>query len=168
MADQSTDGETVVVDSVTLSDGGFVTVHDATVTEGAVFDSVRGTSAYLAPGTHEDVRVTLDDPVEQNTTLVPMAHRDTDGDEAYTFVETEGSADGPYVAGGAVVDTATVTYAGGEMSQEMDEETTDEATGMADTDTETDDTTTTETPGFGVVVAVLALLGAALLATRRN
>jgi len=38
---QDTDGETVVVDSVTLHNGGFVTVHDSSLADGAVFDSIR-------------------------------------------------------------------------------------------------------------------------------
>ena len=111
MSDQPSNGESVVVDRVALSEGGFVTIHDSTVTEGQTFESIRGTSAYLGPGVHEDVRVDLADPVNESTTLVPMAHRDTDGDRTYTFEESNGSADGPYTADGAVVDTASVTVA---------------------------------------------------------
>ncbi|TVT79780.1 DUF7282 domain-containing protein, partial [Haloferax volcanii] len=82
---QATGGYSVVVDSAYLPDGGFVTVHDGTVTEGQVFESIRGTSAYLEPGLHRDVRVTLDSPLNETTTVVPMAHMDTDDDETYTF-----------------------------------------------------------------------------------
>jgi PGF-CTERM protein len=176
-SEQTTSGETITVDSVTLQDGGFVTVHDATVTEGAVFDSIRGTSAYLGPGTHEDVEITLDQPIEEDTTLVPMAHRDTDGDEAYTFAESEGAADGPYLGGnGAVVAVADVTFESIDDSTEMDEndeEMTDE--GMDDdemTEETTDEQMDQETtggsgPGFGVVAALGALLLAAFVARRR-
>jgi hypothetical protein len=113
MSDQPTDGSTVVVDRVELAEGGFVTIHDASVTEGDVFDSIRGTSAYLGPGVHEDVRIELDEPLSGNATLVPMAHQDTDGDQTYDFADTQGSADGPYATGGgnAVVDTANATLA---------------------------------------------------------
>ena len=112
LAAQTTGGNSVVVDSVFVPEGGFVTIHDASVTEGAVFDSVRGTSSYLEPGLHRDVTVTLDAPLNESGTLVAMPHRDTDGDEAYTFVESEGSADGPYTAdGSAVVDTGDATVA---------------------------------------------------------
>jgi len=112
MSDQQTDGASVVVDHVELSQPGFVTIHDASVTEGAVFDSVVGVSERLDAGVHEDVRVSLDESVG-NETLVPMPHRDTDGDGSYTFVESEGSADGPFTTadGSAVVDTAAVTNA---------------------------------------------------------
>jgi len=119
-SDQQTNGSTVTVDSVTLADGGFVTIHDGSVTEGAVFESVRGTSEYLSPGTHENVTVALDDELDADATLVPMAHRDTDGDQTYDFLTSEGADDGPYTAGGAPVvttasadapETASVTFA---------------------------------------------------------
>ncbi|WP_425433303.1 DUF7282 domain-containing protein [Haloarcula rubra] len=164
---QTTDGETVTVDAVTLQDGGFVTVHDASVTEGAVFESIRGTSAYLAPGTHENVTVTLSDPVTENTTLVPMAHRDTDGDEAYTFAESEGSADGPYVAAGSAV------VAVGDLSVESatmdDESATEDAMTEEPTATEMEETSTTggSGPGFTAAVALVALVATALLARRQ-
>jgi len=174
--EQSGDGETVTVSSVTLEDGGFVTVHDASVTEGAVFDSVRGTSEYLGPGTHENVTVTLEEPLEETTTLVPMAHRDTDGDESYTFIESEGSADGPYVAGGgAVVASASYTV-DAEMNDSADEQMADEE--MDEMETQTDEqmngtengtaTTGGSGPGFTLVAGLLAVVAAALLAGRRQ
>ncbi|MDS0294095.1 DUF7282 domain-containing protein [Halogeometricum luteum] len=188
VSNQTTDGDAVTVDSVTLANGGFVTVHDASVTEGAVFDSVRGTSAYLAPGTHENVTVELSAPLEETTTIVPMAHVDTNGNEAYDFVTSEGEADGPYVArGGPVVATAEASLSG-EMSgtgtemgsgTEMEMTQTEMATDTSEmTDTEMTSETETNggeatgtdgsTPGFGVAVAVVALLAAALLAVRRD
>ncbi|MBX0284988.1 PGF-CTERM sorting domain-containing protein [Halomicroarcula sp. F28] len=171
-AAQSSDGESVTIDSVTLQDGGFVTIHDATLLEGATFDSIRGTSMYLGPGTHENVTVTLDEPLSENTTLVPMAHRDTDGDEAYTFEESGGSADGPYAtsfAPGAVVASAPVTVQtmdGGDMGNEMDgDQMTEE---MTETMTEGTAVQTTggSGPGFTGIVALMALVAAALLAVR--
>jgi PGF-CTERM protein len=174
-SDQTTDGETVTIDSVTLHDGGFVTVHDATVTEGAVFESVRGTSDYLAPGTHENVTVELDAPLNETTTIVPMAHMDTNGNEVYDFVTSEGAEDGPYVArGGAVVATAEATVEGEmngtetemsetEMGQEADTEMASETAMSGQSET-----TDTSMPGFGVAVALVALVAAALLAVRRD
>ena len=174
-SDQTTDGETVTIDSVTLHDGGFVTVHDATVTEGAVFESVRGTSDYLAPGTHENVTVELDAPLNETTTIVPMAHMDTNGNEVYDFVTSEGAEDGPYVArGGAVVATAEATLEGEmngtetemsetEMGQEADTEMASETAMSGQSET-----TDTSMPGFGVAGALVALVAAALLAVRRD
>ncbi|QLC33073.1 PGF-CTERM sorting domain-containing protein [Halarchaeum sp. CBA1220] len=158
---QSGDGATVTVDSVTLADGGFVTIHDASVTEGAVFESIRGTSAYLAPGTHENVTVSLDAPYEGDGTLVAMAHRDTNANMAYEFASSEGANDGPYTANGAaVLDTASLSVAGAS--------TTTDATTTTATSTSMGETTSGGSPGFGVALAVLALVGAALLALRRD
>ena len=169
MSDQESMGETVVVDSVTLSDGGFVTIHDSTVLDGQVFESIRGTSDYLTPGTHKNVEITLDTPLEADDTLVPMAHRDTDGDETYTFVESEGQADGPYTANGAVVDTAAVTFTGQTMTETPTATPTPEMTEeMTEEPTDSMETTETTSPGFGVVLALVALAGAALLAARRQ
>ncbi|MFB6177592.1 MAG: PGF-CTERM sorting domain-containing protein, partial [Halobaculum sp.] len=179
---QESAGETITVESVTLADGGFVTIHDATLLEGEALGSVRGTSEYLPPGTHTNVTVTLDEPITENATLIAMPHRDTDGDQTYDFVTSEGTTDAPYVAGGAVVAAANVTYTG-----TMDTATptptatpTDTPTASptpSPTDSPTTEspgggttTTTTDTgsPGFTVVLAVLALFGVAALAVRRQ
>ncbi|MEF8808395.1 MAG: hypothetical protein V5A17_01700 [Natronomonas sp.] len=82
ISQQTSGGTTVVVEEVTVPEGGFVTIHDSTVLDGgeAVLTSVRGASDYLEPGTHENVTVTLDEPLEEDDTLVAMPHRDTDGD----------------------------------------------------------------------------------------
>jgi hypothetical protein len=108
-ADQTSDGNSVTVDSVSLENGGYVVVHGP---DGAVL----GNSAYLDPGTHENVEVTLDSQLpEGETSLTAMAHTD-DGDQSYEFPD----ADGPYVGGKScdpVVDQAQVTVAGkGELT----------------------------------------------------
>jgi hypothetical protein len=116
----TTDGETVTVESVTVPDGGFVAIHDASLLDDEVVSSVVGVSTYLEPGTHEDVEITLFEGVdgttfdqerlEEESTLIAMPHRDTDGDEEYDFVQNEGGNDGPYTQDGeAIVDTATVS-----------------------------------------------------------
>jgi PGF-CTERM protein len=169
---QENDGTSVTVDSVTLHDGGFVTVHDATLTEGQVFESVRGTSEYLGPGTHTNVTVTLDEPLSGTNTVYAMAHADTDGDMAYSFVESEGASDGPYTAAGAPVMAdaqveapAMTTAASGEPTEEPTTTTAEETT-TADGTTET--TESGGTPGFGVGAALAALLAAGALALRRR
>ncbi len=168
---ESEDGASVTVSSVTLSDGGFVTIHDDTLTEGAVLDSVRGTSEYLSPGTHTNVTVMLDEPLQGMSTVHAMAHYDTDGDEMYTFVESGGETDGPYVAAGApVMDNAQVDAPAMTTTSEMTTmETTTEA--METTEAMGDGSTTSEsggTPGFGVAAALVALLAAGALALRRE
>jgi hypothetical protein len=92
MTNQTSGGTTVTVDEVYLSGGGFVTIHDASLNEGGaeVLSSVRGSSAYLSPGNHSNVTITLDDPVENTSTLVAMPHKDTDGDRIYDTVSQGG------------------------------------------------------------------------------
>ncbi|MFC7136928.1 DUF7282 domain-containing protein [Halobaculum litoreum] len=73
---------------MTLPEGGIVTVHDATLLDGDALGSVHSTSAYLAPGTHENATVDPDSGVEADGTFVAMPHTDTDDDdETYDFVE---------------------------------------------------------------------------------
>jgi PGF-CTERM protein len=198
------DGETVVIERVTLHNGGFVTVHDSTLLDGAVFESIRGTSDYLSPGTHEDVEITLDEPLEDDDTLFSMAHQDTNNNQAYDFPDSEGQADGPYAAAGgpvmdgidvmAVADEDTDDSSGedtddsedGDMGNSDGEDTDDSDDEMDSSDDEnmndsedgmdeSSDGETTETEsgdgsgaGFGVLVALIALLGSGLFIARRR
>ncbi len=109
-ADQDSDGETVVVEDLSLSEGGFIAIHDEAVFEGEV-DSVRGVSEYLEPGDHEDVEIELEEPIAEERTLFAVAHLDTTGDEEFTYVETDGEEDVPYVdsGGSPIYDEAVVT-----------------------------------------------------------
>ncbi|OAQ54401.1 hypothetical protein HTG_02315 [Natrinema mahii] len=133
--DQETDGQTVVVENVTLASGGFVTIHDSSLLVGDVFESVIGTSAYLEAGTHEQVEVTLDEPLEEDETLIAMPHRDTNDNETYDFVESEGAADGPYLTADdePVTDDAVVSVGA------ADEEPVAEEPAEEDNETVVDD-----------------------------
>ncbi|ELZ82582.1 hypothetical protein C453_15893 [Haloferax elongans ATCC BAA-1513] len=100
---QTSDGTSVTVANATLSDGGFVAIHNES---GAIV----GASTYLAPGTHTNVSVVLDTPVVENTTLTAMPHLDTNGNETFDFVQTNGDEDGPYTDDGTpVTDDGVVT-----------------------------------------------------------
>jgi PGF-CTERM protein len=160
ISDQSSDGSTVTVDSATLSQGGFVTIHDGTLLDGEVIGSVRGTSDYLEAGSHEDVEVSLDDPYESDGTAIAMAHFDSNDNEGYDFVDTEGGEDGPYVTDGGdpVLDNAALTV-------EMDD-------GMEDTEMDgggsEGDGTDGDGAGFGAVVALVAVVASVLAARRLN
>jgi PGF-CTERM protein len=159
VSDQTTDGSTVTVDSATLSHGGFVTIHDGTLLDGEVLGSVRGTSTYLEAGQHSDIQITLDESYEADGTIIPMAHLDTNGNQQYDFVDTEGGADGPYTTEGGdpVLADAALTVEGGSMEE------TDTSSGG-----ETDETPASDGDGagFGAVVALVAIVGS-LLAVRR-
>ena len=118
--DQTTDGSSVTVASVTMSDGGFVAIHDSTLLDGEVIGSVVGVSDVLDAGTHEGVDVALfggvpgaefdQDALQEDETLIAMPHFDSNGNGTYDFVTSGGEADGPYTSGGeAVTDDAMVT-----------------------------------------------------------
>jgi hypothetical protein len=182
----ASDGETAVVDRVTLHNGGFVTVHDSSLLDGAVFESIRGTSEYLTPGTHEDVEITLEDPLADDDTLFAMAHLDTNGNEAYDFPNSEGAEDGPYVAaGGPVMGALDVTVedmgdeddemdGDGEMNDEDDEMGDDDEMSNEDGEMDGDEDSESDDgsgPGFGllaVVVALAAVAAAGLLVQRQR
>ncbi|WP_254840343.1 DUF7282 domain-containing protein [Natronomonas marina] len=99
---QETTGETVTVDSVTLSEGGFVAVSN---TSSADSGEIRG-SAYLGEGTHTDVEVTLDEPVQADQTLYAQAHLDTDGDQRFDFTDSGSAQDELYRTGDGNVQTS--------------------------------------------------------------
>lgn len=101
---------TVTVDSVTLDDGGFVVIHDSNISSDGAIPSVIGASAYLEPGTTENVTVELERPITSNETLIAMAHRDTNGNEVFDFETSGGANDTPYTFGGqAITDSASIT-----------------------------------------------------------
>ncbi|WP_197424703.1 BGTF surface domain-containing protein [Natronomonas sp. CBA1123] len=173
ISNQTSDGTTVTVDRVYVPDGGFVTIHDGTLLDGATFDSVRGTSDYLESGENTDVEVTLDTPYEgDNGTVIAMPHEDSNDNEEYDFVSSEGEDDAPYLNadGEIVLDSATLTVDTSTPTPTATPTATPESTPTA-TAEQTDEPTETESedqPGFGAVIALIALLGAALLAARRN
>ncbi|MFC6975124.1 hypothetical protein ACFQL1_11360 [Halomicroarcula sp. GCM10025709] len=122
-SDQESDGTTVTVESVNLSEGGFVTIHNESLLDGDAVGSVVGVSEYLAPGNYTNVTVTLfdvpgaafdEDELTENRTLIAMPHLDTNDNERYDFVSTGGSADTPYVddTGQPITDSANVTVGG--------------------------------------------------------
>ena len=111
--EQTTNGTVVEVDSVSLSDGGFVVITNSAGETLAV-------SGYLDAGAHENVTIEADEEVELLGRLTATAHEDTTGDESYAFDETDGDEDRPYVADGyPVSDTASVTLAEGATDGEL-------------------------------------------------
>lgn len=109
--DQQQDGTSVTIETVTLSDGGFIVITDSSGEQLAV-------SEYLEAGTHENVTVEQ----KGNETkligqLTATVHQDTNADEAYAYTDTDGEEDQPYLKDGyPVSDTATVTTAEGAVT----------------------------------------------------
>src|SRR5699024_2002843 len=110
--DQFTNGSAVTVDSVTLPDGGFVVVHSESYLQGGdPLQSAIGLSAYLTAGTHQNVTVALTNgSVQQSQTLVAVPSRDTNQNQTYDYVRSDGFQDVPYTAENKpITDTASVT-----------------------------------------------------------
>ena len=167
-------GTLVHIDEATLSEGGFVAVY-----AGSADGDFLGVSSYLEAGTHSDVRVRLNEPVDDRVTLVAVAHKDTDNNMQFGYIASGGAEDAPYTADGAAVSAqATVSIATEAPTEPpATEEPTDAPTEPPETEEPTDAPTEPpatetdepeETPGFGLVVALVALMAAALLAVRRS
>jgi len=97
-ADQTADGQRVTIEEVSLSEGGFVAVYGDVAVD-ADPDSVIGVSSYLEAGTHENVTIELDEPLAESGAVVAVAHHDTNRDEAFDYVDSDGETDPPYVTG---------------------------------------------------------------------
>lgn len=102
----------VTIDLVTLPHGGFVAVHDISFIQEATdpqslvqrfLDSILGTSKYLQPGTHRNVSVELDRPVQESQLVVSVVYNDTNDNREYDFKTSNATVDNPYVVDGEIV-----------------------------------------------------------------
>jgi PGF-CTERM protein/surface glycoprotein (TIGR04207 family) len=176
IGDQSGSGESITVDSVELSDGGFVSVHT-----GSPQGPTIGETGYLEAGSQEGLEVALSEPVSEDATLYVLVHQDTNFNEEFDFP----ADDGAYLDdAGEPVSTSiayTVESAATATATPSPTSTATATATAAPTDTPADggdggdggDATPTETssgdgPGFGLAAALVALLAAALLARRRD
>lgn len=90
--EQTSDGTTVVIASVTIPSNGFVAIHaDNEGAPGAVI----GNSELLQAGENTDVVITLDEALTASGVVWPMIHIDLDGDGEYTFVPPDNAIDVP-------------------------------------------------------------------------
>lgn len=121
--DQSGDGTTVVVASVTLPSDGFIAVHaDGGGSPGPVI----GHSELLAAGESTEVEVVLDEPLTADATVFPMAHIDTNGNGTYDFDPPDVTDDGPALLDDESVAVLPLAYtvAGGDASGGAEEAAT--------------------------------------------
>jgi len=90
--EQTSDGSSITVASVTLPSPGYIAVHaNADGGPGPVI----GHSELLPAGTSTDVMVTLDEPLAATDMLFPMAHIDVDEDGEYLFAPPDNAVDLP-------------------------------------------------------------------------
>lgn len=198
---QQSTGETVFIKSATLSQKGFVVIYDPT-RPGNTSNKIIGVSYLLGAGTTNNIRIQLDQPINQTTSLTAVIHIDSNNNGQFDYVSSNGQQDpAPPKGNGRTVDIAQITVQSTDSQTQTDTGGTttasDGSTG-ADPGTQTQSSgagnggTTADSganggsgndngsanggdgssgmfgPGFGFVVAVVALLGIALLAVRRN
>lgn len=105
--DQSGDGTSVVVDSVTLPTDGFVVVHaDADGGPGPIL----GWSDLLPAGESTDVVVQLTDPITATATVHPMAHVDANANGEYEFLPPDVTIDVPATTADGDIAMLPITY----------------------------------------------------------
>ncbi|OIB55473.1 DUF7282 domain-containing protein [Natrialba sp. SSL1] len=105
--DQQQNGSAVVIDEVTLSDGGYVVI-----TGGTDATEPLAVSDPLSAGTHENLTIDRDDDAEQDLLgrLTATVHQNTADEDDFAYAETDGAEDQPYLSAGYPVSaTATVT-----------------------------------------------------------
>ncbi len=105
--DQSGDGSTVTVSSVTLPTGGFVVIHaDNEGSPGPIL----GWSDLLPAGESSDVVVTLNTAISAETTVFPMAHVDANGNSEYEFMPPDVTIDVPATTAEGSVAVLSIVY----------------------------------------------------------
>lgn len=114
---QTTNGSTVTVDSVTLSEPGYIALHTSGYATGPAPAeySIIAVSSRLSAGHHENVTINVSNAPPENPpglnltqlntsqTLAVTVHQDTNGNQRFDFVQSTGSDDGPFVVSGDVV-----------------------------------------------------------------
>jgi flagellar protein FlaJ len=104
LSSQTTTDASITIESVSMSDGGFVILH-----EGEEEGEVIGRTEYLPPGTHKDVVVTLYDTPPDQFTVVAVPHLDTNDNQQFDY--TGGEVDRTYPKGSyKVAVEADITY----------------------------------------------------------
>ncbi|MEF8784943.1 MAG: BGTF surface domain-containing protein [Haloarculaceae archaeon] len=104
------------LESVELSDGGFVALH-----EGSASGPVIGVSEYLAGGqSHSDVAISYDESVSEETDVVAVAHHDTNENQAFDYATSGGSEDQPYATDSEQIAQQEVSSAGSGDSDSSD------------------------------------------------
>lgn len=192
--DQNSSGETVLVQSATVPENGFVAIYDSS-RSGNETNQVIGASYLLNAGTSDNIRIQLDQPLNQTKSLTAVVHTDSNGNGNFDYVSSNGQQDPPLTQGDRrIVDIAQVSTQGGDAGSaeqtesggasgtggatEASGETQTAASGAGDGGTAAGGNASgngggggesgSSGPGFGLAVAVVALLAVALLAVRRN
>lgn len=106
-SDQSGDGTTVSVASVSLPTDGFVVVH---ADGGGSPGPILGWSDLLPAGDNTDVVVELQEPLTVSAIVYPMAHVDANGNGEYEFMPPDVTIDVPATTADGAVAVLRINY----------------------------------------------------------
>lgn len=145
---QTLTDDTLTVEKARLPDGGFLVVHNESYhsNDGALSSAV-GVTSYLESGNHSVVEIPLlDGAVEESQTLIVVPYRDTNRNQRYDYIASDGFQDTAYENRTGdhpviVNDTAQVV-----VSSSARETTTTAMPASATTATATSNATNTSTP----------------------
>jgi PGF-CTERM protein len=184
--DQQTSGQSVLIQSVTVPQPGFIVIYDSS-RSGNETNQIIGSFHLLGSGTFQDIPVSLDTPMNQSASLTAVIHRDTNSNGRFDYVSSNGTQDRPLTPQGdrRIVDIAQVTIqnssdSGGATSSENNDGTDANSgmqtasggdggiTGTARGGEGRQQGTEVGGPGFGFMIGVVALLTVALLAVRHT
>ncbi|WP_273837064.1 hypothetical protein [Halococcus sp. PRR34] len=145
--DQTTNGTTVTVASTKLPDGGFVAIHDSSYLppENDTVDSIIGVGRYVEPNESvKQVTIELYDVpgrslnrsrLGDNSTLVAVPYRDTNGNQQYDYYQSDGLRDSAYVnrsgeSPEVIVDRASIGVNGSGQGETTPQNTTNPSGGQ--------------------------------------
>lgn len=124
---QTTNGTVVTVHSITVPEGGYAVIHDARRMDAGLARNIIGVSAYLDPGTHRNVTVTLfdvpgydfgeDAHLMGDVRVFVTPHHETTANRTFEYVTSDTAEDGPYRN-----ETGAVPVAFGTVSVEHEQE----------------------------------------------
>jgi hypothetical protein len=110
IASNDTDRGSVVLESVTLPENGYIAAYGGNFSlEAPTDDSLVGRTQYVRAGEFSDVVVQFNETIPKNTTVTVMVHNETSGDEDFSFTN-QSSPDGPYLneSGFPIVDRVLI------------------------------------------------------------
>lgn len=108
LTNQTTNGTTITVASVTLPDGGYVGILQGTYNESNATERVIGATEYLEPGTYQNVTIAIGATVQNGSAIATgpvsaVVYTDSDGDRQFQYVPSGGVEDQPYTENGTTV-----------------------------------------------------------------
>lgn len=95
---QTLQGDSLTVESARLPDGGFLVIHNDSYRQSSgALESAVGVTSYLEAGQHNGVSVPLlDGAVEDDQRLIVVPYRDTNGNQRYEYIASDGFQDTAY------------------------------------------------------------------------